>query len=332
LLQSKFLESIKNDLYEIAFTEEDIKYLDDPVDNLPATFSCLVSFVEGPSERYPEGRILMERGVGSNAPQLLGRFCHGNKQLLDFVKEITAFEREYFGESLLAEIVHLPAARVGNVILRPNLQDYEIPFLALPSVDKEFAITLDDLYISIINHEIVLRSKKFNKKIIPRMCNAHNYSQNALPVYQFLCDLQNQNIRSSIGFKWGSLAENYSFKPRIIYRNLILSSASWLIKKEEILNLCTIKDNNELIREVQIWRQKNKLPEMVLFEQADNKLLISLNNIISIRTLFSLIKNIESFTLKEFLFSPDNAVVKSDEGAFTNELLFTFNKTFKNVR
>jgi hypothetical protein len=164
------------------------------------------------------------------------------------------------------------------------------------------------------------------------MCNAHNYSQNALPVYQFLCDLQNQNIRSSIGFKWGSLAENYSFKPRIIYRNLILSSASWLIKKEEILNLCTIKDNNELIREVQIWRQKNKLPEMVLFEQADNKLLISLNNIISIRTLFSLIKNIESFTLKEFLFSPDNAVVKSDEGAFTNELLFTFNKTFKNVR
>jgi hypothetical protein len=329
-LFNKFLDATKKNLYEIEFYEEEFESFDSFMNDLPPTFSCLVNLVESPSEKYPGGRILMDRSIGSNAPQLLGRFCHGNVEIFNFVKEITAFEQNSIGEAIIAEIVHLPASRIGNVILRPILRDYEIPILTSPSVDSEHTISLNDLYISVRNNEIVLRSKRLNKRIIPRMCNAHNYSINALPVYQFLCDLQNQNLRSSIGFSWGSLADYCSFKPRVIYKNLIISPASWMIKREEICSFYEMMDDTELFNIIKDWRQNNMLPEMVFLEQGDNRLFITFKNLLSIKTLLAQVKNMKSFTLKECLFNPEKAVVKSEEGAFTNEFLFTFYRTFKN--
>jgi len=326
-LLRKFLDATEKNNLEIELTDDEIQSFDADWSDLPITFYSIVKIVEGPSEKYQGGRILMENAGGSSVTQLLGRFCHGNPEINDFVKEITAFERSYFEEAILAEIVHLPESRIGNIILRPILQDYEIPFLTSSAVDPEHTITLDDLYISVHNKEIVLRSKRLNKRIIPRLSNAHNYSNRALPVYQFLCDLQSQNVRTPIGFNWGSPISEYSFRPRVIYKNLIISPASWMIQKEEINNFYKTRDDKELIQVVKKWREKKKMPDMVLLENSDNMLFITFESLLSVKTLLATVKNMKVFTLKEFLFNPDNAVVKSEEGVYTNEFLITFFKS-----
>lgn len=325
-LLNKFLEAHAKNKFEIEITDNDLQSFEANWNDLPVTFSSKVSIVEGPSELFPEGKILMESAGGSSASNLLGRFCHGNEMIHQWAKEITEHEQKLFPDTILAEIVHLPESRIGNVILRPILREYEIPFLTNSEVDQEHTISLDDLLISVRKDEIVLHSKRLNKKVIPRLSNAHNYSMKALPVYQFLCDLQNQNLRSGIGFNWGALSNNYSFRPRVIYKNLIFSPAAWVVKKDEIKELIKLTNDQGLLNQIAKWRDKRKLPQRVLLEEGDNVLFVDLCNSLSIRTLLTSVNKKTSFTLSEFLFNPNNSVVKSEDGVFTNEFIFGFYK------
>jgi hypothetical protein len=133
-------------------------------------------------------------------------------------------------------------------------------------------------------------------------------------------------MRSFIGFTWGNLSNSYSFRPRVIYKNLIISPASWLVQKDEISGLVKIKDDKHLILSIADWRETRRMPEMVLLDNGDNTLFVSFKSILSIKTLFASVKNQSAFTLKEFLFNADNAVVKNGEGVFTNEFVFAFYK------
>jgi len=325
-LFNKYKEANEKQYYEIEITDADVISFPVEWSDLPVTFCCLAKLIEGPSKKYPAGRIFVSGAGGLSASRLLGRFCHGNKEILDFVKEICEFEDKMVHDAITAEIVHLPESRIGNVILRPILRNYEIPFLTSPAVDPEHTISLDDIYISVRNKKIILRSKRLNKVVVPYLSNAHNHLNSTLPVYQFLCDLQTQDKRSSIGFDWGTLRESYYFKPRVLYKNLIISAASWKIRKDDIDAFYRIKDDKELLVAVKEWREKKKMPEQVLLDMSDNALFVTFKNILSIRTLLSSVKKMDSFILEEFLFDPDNAIVKNNDGIFTNELVFAFYK------
>ncbi|WP_316931256.1 lantibiotic dehydratase [Chryseobacterium sp. P1-3] len=124
---------------------------------------------------------------------------------------MTKKEEKLNTDYILAEVIHLPEARIGNVIRRPTLRRYEIPFLAQSVLPEENQIPLEDLYISLLNDKIILRSKKLNKEVKPYLTNSHNYSSNPLPAYHFLCDLHSQNIRSNLYFDWGDLKKIYQF-------------------------------------------------------------------------------------------------------------------------
>jgi hypothetical protein len=323
----KLLEGKEKNSYEVEITEDELDPFEVDWNDLPATFYCLAKLVEGPSEKYPAGRIAIEGAGGNSATQLLGRFCHGSTEIFNYVKEIAQFERNLHSDAILAEIAHLPESRVGNVVFRPIIHEYEIAFLASSGVDPEHTITCDDLYLSVKNNEIVIHSKRLNKRIIPCLSNAHNYSNGALPVYQFLCDIQSQNLRSSLVFKWGNLANSFTFKPRVIYKNLVISPASWLITKEEIIELHDISDKEKLIEKVKLWKESKGIPDKVLLDNGDNTLLVIFNSEMSVETFLSTVKRLNLFTLKEFLFKTENSVVRSEEGVFTNEFVFTFYKS-----
>jgi hypothetical protein len=213
---------------------------------------------------------------------------------------------------------------VGNVLLRPVLRPYEIPYLAKAAVDQDFHIKVDDLMVSVKANQVVLRSKRLNKRVIPRLTNAHNYSYNALPVYHFLADMQTQNLRGGIGFNWGPLANEYEFLPRVTYKNLIFNAATWNIRRDDIKDFVKIKEDDRLYDAIREWREKLRLPEYVLLSDSDNKLFMNLDNVMCIRTLFSVTKNRGGFQLEEFLFNPESSIVKGKEGVFTNEFIFSF--------
>lgn len=275
--------------------------------DLPDTFPIQFSHV---------GKQLLIKGVGgSSAVNMLGRFTTGNEQIRTVVEEIAAWEQALYPEKILAEIVHLPENRTGNVLLRSSFRKYEIPYLAQSELPQEQQIDLDDLYLSIQNDELILRSKTMNKEILPRLGNAHNYSFNSLPVYHFLSDMQYTGKRSGVSFDWGKLQHEFSFLPRVEVGNVIISLATWNVNNVQIKKL----NNPESLLE---WKQVNRLPNLVLLAENDNEMLINFEDELSVKGFLAQIKNKTSLILKEFLFSPETVLVRDDnEKNYTNELI-----------
>ena len=306
----------------IELTDEEVKGVEAVWNDLPPTFSVICQILQD----NDQGRSVYIQSVGGqSAANLLGRFCHLDEKILNHTLNITAKETEINPDVIFAEIVHLPESRIGNILLRPVLRAYEIPYLAKSGVSGQFEIRPDDLYVSVKNNRIMLRSKRLNKEIIPRMSNAHNYSgQNPMPVYHFLCDMQHQNGRTGLGFYWNEAAQQMDYLPRVVYKNCILSQARWMVREKEIKVFIGIKDDDKLLQKVKEWQVVRNIPDTILLADGDNELYVDLTNLLSIRAWLAVVKKRLTFKLEEFLFNPETAVVHSSEGVFTNEFIFAF--------
>ncbi|MCD2258057.1 lantibiotic dehydratase family protein [Psychroserpens luteolus] len=320
-LQKKLIEAYQNNAFTITISKRDFENIEENWDDLPDTFSCMIEILEIEGKQ----KIKFDGYGGSSAANLLGRFCHGDKEMKQLVQEISDVESKINSNKIIAEIVHLPESRVGNILMRPNLREYEIPYLAKSLRPEQFQLPIDDLMISIKNNtDIVLRSKTHNKEVIPRLSNAHNYSHNSLPIYHFLCDLQTQQIRSEMWFDYGPLSENYEFLPRVEYNNLILHEATWYIKKNRIDTLLKNENDDDKLKEaVNQLRFKLNIPKYVLLADGDNQLLVNFENLTSVKMLLNLVNKRTEFQLKEFL-SVNNNRVKQDTQYCTNQIIVSF--------
>jgi hypothetical protein len=326
MMMQKYQTAFLENRHEIILTDEDIKGIasNPHWDDMPPTTSVICQILEDSGEKI---LFRLKSVGGSSAANLSGRFCHLDDSVLQHVLNITAKETEMNSEVIYAEIVHLPESRIGNVLLRPILRSYEIPYLAKSELGSEFEIKLSDLFVSVKNNRIVLRSKRLDKEIVPRLSSAHNYGLRSMPVYHFLCDLQHQYGRSGLGFFQGSHTQHFGFMPRVSYRSCILSPAQWTVQKKEIDMFVKIKNNDELVSEINCWKEKRGIPDEILLADGDNALYVNLRDALSIRSWLSVIKKRASFQLEEWLFNPETAVVKGSGGTFNNEFVFAFHKT-----
>jgi lantibiotic biosynthesis protein len=320
LLLRHYLETIKAGRAVFSLKDEDVKDLPVNWGDLPDTLAVTL-------------RVLREDGVdklclqgagGSSAANLLGRFCHGDPDLHEHVRAITAWEAGVKPDAILAEIIHLPEARLGNILLRPVLRPYEIPYLARSAVAPGFQIKADDLVVAVRGNRVLLRSRRLNKEIVPRLSSAHNFSNNALPVYQFLADLQTQNLRGGLSFHWGTLADEHAFLPRVEYGDMILSLAQWRIKAEEIKDMVKLDNDAALLAAMGALRTARGLPRHIALDDGDNELYIDSENPFMLRTLFAAVKNRPSFQVVEFLFAAAESPVYNRSGRFVNEFFLQF--------
>lgn len=325
LLLQKYTRAISDQSKTIELNDVDLEGLEANWNDLPATLSAMIQlFDDGPVQSKP---ILHVKSFGgSSGANLIGRFCHADNNAHDFVKEIIAKDEEDSPNFIYAEIVHLPESRTGNILMRPVLRTYEIPYLAKSVLPETNQIKADDLYISVRGDQVFLRSKKLGKFVIPRLTTAHNFSFNALPVYQFLCEMQTQNLRSGVMFSWGPLENNHRFLPRVMYKNIILSRAKWNIQKKDIAHVFKLHKDKERTDAFMQFATQNNLPDEVLLADSDNELFLNLTNTTCIMILLDLIKNRQFFTLKEFLFSEYGFVAKGSDGFYTNEIVVALHK------
>jgi hypothetical protein len=306
----------------IVINDEDLKNWPENWDNLPSTFSTMVRI----SKKNGETKILLDSATGSSAINLFGRFAYADEKISNYIRQIAEKEKELNPEVLLAEIVHLPESRTGNILARPVFRDYEIPYLTQSTLAHENVILIEDILISVKNDKLYLRSKLLDKEIIPCLSNAHNFTHNSLPLYHFLADMQFQNKRGLI-FSWGILEEALDYTPRVEYENIIFALARWRIRKSEIQSLLKICDDNLLLAEMKEFKDKRNIPNNVVLIDSDNELYINLENISLIKVLLSLVKNRSSFILKEFFFNVDEEFVTDiDSKNYANEFIFSFYK------
>ena len=325
ILSKKIIAAQKTKKLKIKLEDSDFEGLSVNWENLPDTLSGLIELIQDKEQT----KVVISGFGGSSAANLLGRFCHKESALSEYTHKIVGKETEMESDRILAEIVHLPEARVGNILMRPSFREYEIAYMAKSILPKEQQISLDDLFISVKGNRIHLRSKKHNKEVLPRLTNAHNFSANSLPIYHFLCDLQTQGLRAGIGFNFGPLDALFDFLPRVEYDNLILHSARWRLRKEVTHKLLDLKtDGKELLSAIKQLQKEQGIPQFVMLVDGDNELLINLHNTTSALMLLETVKNRTEFILKEFLHH-GHGTVFSEKGYHTNQMVISFFNTRK---
>lgn len=311
-------------LEEIELLDHDFVDFEEDWDNLPDSFSVFFEIIKDTNKQT----LIRLKSVGhSSAANLLSRFASGNKGFENLVKKITTKEQEINPNVLLAEIVHLPDLRIGNVLSHPRFRHYEIVYLANSSIKSDKMILGSDIMISIKKGKIFLRSKSFDKEIRPCLTNAHNHSLSTIPLYRFLTDMQHYDKRTTLSFDLTNLLDILSYIPRIRYRNTVLFLTSWLIMVEEIKTFMSISEGNILLPKIKRWRENKKIPQYSILADGDNELFIDWDNFHNIQAFFSIIKSRNSFIIKEFLYDENNAVVKDELGnIYMNECIMSLLK------
>jgi thiopeptide-type bacteriocin biosynthesis protein len=329
ILLSILIEALNNrkhsvDLAEIAAK---LKNYANTEFRLPATFSVMYRiFNEVGSEK-----LYLEILGGTSAANIIGRFAYASDELKQVLSDINQFEEKKHHDAIVAEIIHLPENRTGNILFRPVFRNYEIPYLAKSSVNNDFQLTISDLFLRIINGRLVLRSKSLNREIIPRLSNAHNYHFGSLPLYNLLCDLQSQDLCTALNFSWGSLASAFEFLPRVSYKDIIVFPARWKFNKSDLQKL--IENCKSGVQEaLKKWKEQWSLPEYVVITDSDNELLIEFRDEESCALFLSILKKKDSLELSECMTSqdPSQNIVMDDNGRhYSNQFLaFIFNEDY----
>lgn len=282
---------------------------------LPATFSILGSILSRSQEDFDKMNFsFLLKSCGENsAISLMSRFGSERNDIAQALKEVVTYENNQFPDKILAEIIHLPEGRVGNVLIRPRIFDHEIPFLGKAAAAEEFIIDVSDLWVSVKEGRIILRSGKLGKEVLPRLTSAHNFST-GLPVYKFLCELQFQDEGMSIAWNWG-LLNKMPFLPRVVYKNIILKRSRWFIESKK-----GPTGQADPEKAIAAFRETYQVPDLVLLIEGDNELLLDLRNDIS-RSILASKMNKGDVILYEFLNDNEGALLADKEKRFDNEVI-----------
>lgn len=194
-------------------------------DSLPLPNSLSVLFTECGEN------IFIEHIGGISATALMGRFTLASGPILSIAKEAAAIEQASNPEVLFFDLAYTAEAEVDNVNRRRHIYDHQLSMFSFET--SEQFINADDILISLQGNSIILRSKRLNKRIVPRCASAYNHTRSDLPIFRLLCDLQSQGLASRLKIDIESVLPDSAFYPRIKFKNIILSAAKWRIAYNE---------------------------------------------------------------------------------------------------
>lgn len=316
ILLQKYAECIRQQATTVLLTDADFKNVGNS-HTLPDSLAVMCSLLA-------DDKIYIKSIGGASGANLLGRFCHLDKAIYDVVREAAVFEQQQMPDQIIAEISHLPESRIGNIASRPSFRDFTLHYLSnYEKTGQE--ISVSDLMLSVRSGRLFLRSKKYDKEVIPRLTCAHNYSLSPLPIYRFLCDMQQQGKTTGLILGWNSIFDGMDYWPRIQYKDMILTRQRWIIRQDDIAKFdrCSADEKQGYLKSL---FQAKRITRHVVIPDADNELYLDLEDAKCQQLLLNLVKQRKILILEEFLFDGGNAVVKEKEAAYTNEVIILFHK------
>ena len=304
---------------EVQLTEADVAGLDvhesRPMGGSLAVVGALAS--EG-VEGIAHGNFsFVVRGVvGAPGARLLGRFCDGSEEICRIVREQAEGEQNWYGDAIVAEVVHVPYGRTANLSHRPVLRQYEIPYLGRSGAPPERQIHPSDILVSVREGRFVLRSASLGREIIPRVTTAQNFFASSLRVHRFLAAIQADWPTGWLAWSWGVLV-HAPFLPRLRYGRVIISKANWNFSGALIAE--TMKRGPDAIA---AFRSKYRLPRHVSVGENDEELVIDLESPLAVAELVRFSAKRPVVTLAEVCPRPDQQLfVQSEEGTFVHEMI-----------
>lgn len=310
-------------------TEEDIKRLQnsDPAP-LPDAFSVMAVLCKR-RDGLAEPTLLFKNMLGPSGANLLGRFCHLDVSLTEAVREHIEQEQAARPDAIFAEVVHVPEGRIGNIIARPLLRPYEIPYLGRSGAPTLAQLPISDLTVSVRQDRVVLRSRSQNREVLPRLTTAHNI-RGGQAIYRFLCSLQHQSTTSFATWQWGAM-DSAPRLPRVVFEDCVLARAKWRLDEQEIRSL-TLRKGHEAFKHVRAWRERIGIPRFAFIAEFDNELPVDFENALSVEVFLGLCRGRKLLTMVEMYPSPADLLAEGPEGSYTHEIVVPFAKSkFQNA-
>ena len=217
-----------------------------------------------------------------------------------------------------------PEKKVDNVNRREQLYSHELPILSWS--DHPLPLSLDDIFVCTRNSEIVLWSKKFNKRLIPRIPSAYNYSRSDLAIYRFLCDLQHQGIKSDLSFNLQQFFPKLARYARVSYKDIIVSPAMWLLPNNIKDILKGEKNDHEAISILKTWLQKSGIDFYIKAGNSDQKLCFNPNSESDLAALLSYCRQnaLNEIYFSEALLSNKADVFDADTKPYVAEYILNY--------
>ena len=322
----------------------------------PDAFSVLGAVRASSPQALAEGdfEVDLRSAAGPSGARLLGRFCHGSEPVHELVRAHLRAEEALRPEACFAEVVHLNEGRLGNILCRPVLRSYEIPFLGRSGAPPERRLPVQDLLVSVRGERIVLRSRSLDREVVPRLSTAHNFSRRSIGIYRFLCALQAQD-GDAVSWSWGPLARA-RFLPRVRWGRVLFTRARWLLDERALAPLAeavrtrrhkrakpdtrtdakpgeaaaaeqrALAEQRSIFEALLGLREALGLPRHVRLGEGDNELAVDLDNPLSALSFAHLVAKRSSATLYEFDPEPARQPARGPEGRFTHELVLLFTR------
>jgi len=325
LLLRKLCEALGHQDFLIVLQPQDLEAISSKGHlPLPDAFAVMASVAAADETALSKGdfHVLLQGLSGPSGARLLGRFCHADPALRRHVRRHIESEEALQPAAVFAEVVHLPEGRLGNILQRPLLRDYEIDYLGCSGAPEERRIPITDLVVSVRDGRVRLRSERLGHEVIPRLTTAHAFHHSTLGIYRFLASLQGQGTASGLSWDWGVLAAA-PFLPRVVAGRLVLSLARWRVSREEIRRLGSV-DGAARFEAVQRWRAERRLPRWVALADGDQLFPVALDNTLSVETLVHLMKARDESVMVELFQGPGQLCAHGPEGRFVHELVIPY--------
>lgn len=257
-----------------------------------------------------EWTAVVGRNCGSfHAGRTFGRFFDLLEEpALEQWRCLVAREEALCPDVIFAEVSYQPLqARLANVTTRPPLRSYEIVVGTTPSVPASHVLLLSDLVVGVRQGRFYVRSLRLGKQV--RVCQTHMLNVQLAPnVCRFLMEIANDGVPALSPFDWGAAA-SAAFLPRVVLRigeaaRLVISLACWQVQAETIVPSGEGSEEARWFRGLQRFRALWRVPRYVYLVDADNRLLLDLENPLMVAELRHEVrrqKNQQRVSLEEVL-------------------------------
>ena len=281
-------------------------------DPLPNTLSVICHF-------YKNQPVIANAG-GCTANSLFGRFTLSSQILEANCKEISCLEQRANPGVLFFDIPYQAETHIDNVNRRKSCYPYELPILTWSC--HPTPLDFNDVMVRVQGHEIILFSKKLGKRLLPRLASAYNYNRSDLAVYRFLCDFQHQSIQSNLTFDFQNYLPGLKHYPRVVYKNVILSPAQWLIPKP----LYQQKQGENNLTELQAWLNQKNIRFLVKTGLSDQTLCFNPAILTDLTALLMYCKQQgdRNVYLSEALMDEENAVLDQNGKKYLAEFVISY--------
>lgn len=296
----------------------DLKRFDDKVADpkvLPNTMSALLQ----PAD---DGRWAVEHLGGATANALLGRFAV-DEQIKNVAQDFAKVEQKANPEVLFFDLAYQTGERTDNINRRPQLYDMELLLGGWSTHPCQ--LQLSDIFINVVNNELVLYSYRHRCRLMPRMASAYNIQRSSHPLLRFLADLQYQGLHHQFLPDLSQRFPAIDYYPELCFGNLIIQPAIWRVPKEARIDEVALRD----------WLARAKVARYVKVGNADQYLCLDTENSTDIKLLLDTLQRSSSVEYVSCWLSGSDSGLADELGqCFSYQLQLNFthkNRVYKCV-